>query len=82
MEVVIRFAPQAARYVREKHWHDSQQIEEQSDGWLILKFQTGGLGEVKRWVLQYGGEAEVITPESLRQDCIKEISKLAELYQI
>lgn len=82
VEVVIRFAPRAARYVREKHWHDSQQIEEQADGWLTLKFQTGGLGEVKRWVLQYGGEAEVIAPESLRQDCIEEISKLAELYQI
>ena len=24
VDVVIRFAPRAARYVREKHWHDSQ----------------------------------------------------------
>lgn len=81
-DVCIRFAPLAARYVREKHWHPSQQIQEQDNGGLILKFQTSGLGEVKRWVLQYGGDAEVIAPESLRQDCIKEVLKLINIYSI
>ena len=82
VDVVIRFAPQAARYVREKRWHDSQEIQSQDDGGLILKFRTSGLGEVKRWVLQYGGSAEVITPDNLRQDCIAEISKLVNIYSI
>ena len=81
-EVVVRFAPQAARYVREKRWHHSQEIQEQEDGGVVLKFQTSGLGEVKRWVLQYGGNAEVLAPDSLRQDCIKEISKLANIYHV
>jgi predicted DNA-binding transcriptional regulator YafY len=81
VDVVIRFAPQAARYVREKHWHDSQQIEEQTDGGLILSFQTSGLGEVKRWVLQYGGNAEVLAPDTLRQDCVNEILTLANIYK-
>ena len=82
VDVVVRFAPQAARYVREKRWHDSQEIQEQDDGGLVLKFQTNGVGEVKRWVLQYGGNAEVIAPESLRRECITEISKLAKIYHI
>lgn len=82
VNVVIRFASQAARYVREKRWHDSQEIQEEEGGALILKFQTSGLGEVKRWVLQYGGNAEVLAPDSLRQDCIKEISKLANIYHV
>ena len=80
VDVVIRFAPRAARYVREKHWHDSQQIEEQGDGGLILRFNTGGLGEVKRWVLQYGGDAEVISPMSLREECKKEINAMMRRY--
>lgn len=82
VNVVIRFASQAARYIREKRWHDSQEIQEEEGGALILKFQTSGLGEVKRWVLQYGGNAEVLAPDSLRQDCIKEISKLVNIYDI
>jgi predicted DNA-binding transcriptional regulator YafY len=79
-EVVIQFAPRAARYVRERHWHDTQNIEEQADGGLLLKFQTGGLGEVKRWVLQYGGDAEVIAPDELREECKKEIQAMMLQY--
>lgn len=82
VDVIIRFAPQAARYVREKRWHDTQEIQEQGDGGLVLKFQTSGLGEVKRWVLQYGGEAEVIAPENLRVACRTEISVMASIYKI
>lgn len=82
VDVIIRFAPQAARYIREKRWHDTQEIQEQENGGLVLKFQTSGLGEVKRWVLQYGGNAEVIAPENLRLACRNEISVLAEIYKI
>jgi predicted DNA-binding transcriptional regulator YafY len=82
VDVIIRFAPQAARYIREKRWHDTQEIQEKEDGGLVLKFQTSGLGEVKRWVLQYGGDAEVIAPENLRIACRNEISVLAEIYKI
>ena len=81
VDVVIRFAPQAARYVREKHWHDSQQVVEQDDGGLILKLNTSGLGEVKRWVLQYGGDAEVIAPAKLREEIIKETKSMTKKYR-
>jgi len=80
VDVVIRFAPQAARYVREKHWHDTQKVEEQDDGGLILKLNTSGLGEVKRWVLQYGGDAEVIAPANLRKEFKKEIKSMMRRY--
>lgn len=79
-EVVIQFAPQAARYVREKRWHDSQVIEEKGDGGIILKFQTSGLGEVKRWVLQYGGGAEVLEPANLRIELHNEINSMLANY--
>lgn len=82
VEVVIRFTPQAARYVREKHWHDTQKIEELSDGGVILRLETSGLGEVKRWVFQYGREAEVIGPLSLRDDCKKEIEMMVKRYNL
>jgi len=80
MDVSIRFTSATAHYIRERVWHPSQRIEEHEDGSLILHLKTGGFGEVKRWVLQYGGGAEVLSPESLRQECIAEIKKLSELY--
>jgi proteasome accessory factor B len=70
-EVVIRFAPRAADYIREKKWHESQSLREFKNGAVELKMKLSSLGEVQRWVLSWGGDAEVLQPpelvESVRQ---------------
>ncbi|MCX6055355.1 MAG: WYL domain-containing transcriptional regulator [Chloroflexi bacterium] len=80
-EVSIRFTPQVAHYIRERRWHASQKIEESADGSLILHMQTAGLSEVKHWVLHYGAGAEVLVPDSLREECRMEIKSMAEVYR-
>jgi predicted DNA-binding transcriptional regulator YafY len=81
VEVTIHFSPQVARYIREKRWHDSQEIQNLDDGGLILKFQTSGLGEVKRWVLQYGSGAEVLEPVELRNEVRDEVRSMLVHYE-
>ena len=81
-EVSIWFSPQKAQFIRERLWHPSQRIEEQEDGSLILHLRTGGLVEVMHWVLQFGSEAEVLSPEWLRKACKDEIEKIIERYRI
>ena len=70
-EVVIRFAPRAADYIREKKWHPSQSLREFKHGGVELKLKLSSLGEVQRWVLSWGGDAKVLQPpelaESVRQ---------------
>ena len=70
-EVVIRFAPRAADYIREKKWHPSQSLREFKNGAVELKMKLSSLGEVQRWVLSWGGDAKVAQPpelaESVRQ---------------
>lgn len=80
VEVKIRFAPQSARYIREKQWHDTQEIQNLEDGGVILTFKTSGLGEVKRWVMQYGRGAEVLEPLDLRNEIRDEIHYLLAQY--
>lgn len=80
-EVVVRFAPEQARYIRGKRWHPTQELEEHDDGSLILRMRVGGLGEVKRWVLQYGAGAEVLAPPELRQMVASEALRLHEQYR-
>ena len=60
--VAIRFDAVQARWIRERQWHPTQRIEPQPDGGLILHLRTGGLAEVKRWVMGYGAHAEVLQP--------------------
>ena len=65
--IAIRFDEYQARYIRERRFHETQSLEELDDGGVILRFESGGLDEIKRWVMQYGAHAEVLAPPQLRQ---------------
>jgi predicted DNA-binding transcriptional regulator YafY len=66
-EVVIRFNARAADYVREKKWHESQQLRELKGGGVELKLKLSSLAEIERWVLSWGGDAEVLKPRELAE---------------
>ncbi|HEX8237986.1 MAG TPA: WYL domain-containing protein [Abditibacteriaceae bacterium] len=80
-EVSIRFDAAQAIYIRERHWHGTQRLEEQADGGLILHFQASGLGEITRWVLQYGSHAQVIGPLALRERVQHEVQAMMQIYR-
>ena len=64
-DVVIRFNELVAEYIREKRWHDSQQLRELKDGGVELRLKLSSLVEIERWVLSWGGDAVVIKPFEL-----------------
>ena len=64
-EVIIRFAPRVADYIREKKWHDSQTLRELNGGAVELNLKLSSLAEVQRWVLSWGGDARVLQPAEL-----------------
>jgi predicted DNA-binding transcriptional regulator YafY len=66
-DVVIRFNSRAADYVREKKWHESQQLRELKGGGVELRMKLSGLLEVERWILSWGGDAEVSRPRELAE---------------
>lgn len=65
--VIIRFSPTVADRVREREWHETQQMKDLPDGGLELRLDLGALAEVERWILGWGSQAEVIAPQELRQ---------------
>ncbi|HLA76491.1 MAG TPA: WYL domain-containing protein [Vicinamibacteria bacterium] len=71
--VAVRFAPRQARWIRERKWHPSARIQDRKDGGCVLKMEVTGLGEVRRWVMQFGAEAEVLQPASLRREVAAEL---------
>jgi proteasome accessory factor B len=64
-EVVIRFNARAADYVREKKWHESQQLRELKGGGVELRMKLSSLMEIERWILSWGGDAKVLKPREL-----------------
>jgi predicted DNA-binding transcriptional regulator YafY len=75
--VKVRFSADQARYVKERRWADKQTLTDQPDGSVILEMETSGRWDVKRWVLAYGADAEVLEPEDLRREIAEEINKMA-----
>ena len=54
-----------ADYIREKKWHDSQQLKELKNGGLELQLKLSSLSEVERWILSWGGNAVAVRPAEL-----------------
>ncbi|MGH7960782.1 MAG: helix-turn-helix transcriptional regulator [Candidatus Binatia bacterium] len=78
--VRVRFAKRIAPLIRETCWHHSQQLKEEPNGSLLFEVEVSEPREVGWWVLQWGSEAEVLEPESLRQELYETAQRLAALY--
>jgi predicted DNA-binding transcriptional regulator YafY len=50
------------------------------DGGLVLRLKVAETSELRRWVLQFGSEAEVLAPASLRAAMVKELAAARAAY--
>jgi predicted DNA-binding transcriptional regulator YafY len=73
-DVVIRFDARVADYVREKKWHESQELRELKGGGVELRLKLSSLAEIQRWILGWGGDATVIKPRELA-DAVKQSAR-------
>jgi predicted DNA-binding transcriptional regulator YafY len=78
-EVKIRFSPDQAPFIQERTWHPSQKIEKHADGSIVLTMQVANLWEIKRWLIGYGADAQVMQPKELAKDIEKECAKLLKI---
>ena len=80
-KIRIRFSPDIADYIKEKIWHESQKIQTQKDGSIVFEVEVAGTQEIKQWIMGWGAGAEVLDPESLRDDLRREAQAVADIYE-
>ncbi len=73
--VKVRISPGWARWVGEKIWHESQKAKKNGDGSLEMIFRVAGLDEIKRWILSFGPDCQVLEPERLKEMICKDLSR-------
>lgn len=79
-KVVIRFDADAAGYIAEKVWHETQKITPGKDGTVLFEAEIAVTDEIRTWILSWGSKAAVLKPEKLKKAVKKEIEKMAGLY--
>ncbi len=80
--VRVHFAPAVSRYVTESQWHASQKLKPQRDGSLIAEFTLTATEEIQRWILSFGENAVVESPDKLVEEIRRTISQLAAAYGV
>ncbi len=73
IRVRIRFERRWASSVEERTWHPSQTLARGRGGSVELTMDVGGTAELRSWVLSFGSGAEVLEPERLRREVVREL---------
>lgn len=81
VEVVLKFSQRAAQRVRETRWHTSEEVSICENGSLLWKAQIAEPKEMLPWIRGWGADVEVLEPESMRDELVKEAEKMAKLYR-
>jgi predicted DNA-binding transcriptional regulator YafY len=79
--IAIAFAPRIARYVRERVWHPSQDVQEQPDGGVILTLDVTNDFALRAWVLGFGPLARVVSPPALAAQIKSELDQARSQYE-
>ena len=75
--VRVRFAAPLARYLRERLWHPTQRFRTLDDGRVEMTLRVADTLEVRRFILGFGSEAEVVEPAALREALRRDAEALA-----
>jgi predicted DNA-binding transcriptional regulator YafY len=76
--VRIRFAPEFARWVRERQ-HYGFRSEASTPAGVVMTYDVDSMSAIKPWLLAWGAAAEVLSPQALRDDIRQEALRLADM---
>ena len=69
-----------AQYMITQAWHDSQNIEEETEDEVIFSFRIHPTYELISLLLSYGKDLRVLEPESLKESMFSQLEAMREFY--
>jgi predicted DNA-binding transcriptional regulator YafY len=81
-DVEILFDREAAGYVGERLWHESQSLESRPDGSVVLRLQVTPNRELRTWIKGFLPHARVLKPEGLRDRIARELRQALDGYPL
>lgn len=81
VEVRLAFDATLAPYLRERPWHASQTLVEQSGGAAEATLRLNNLTDIRRHILACGRHVEVLAPADLRETIRAEAAAMVERHE-
>ncbi len=75
----VRFKNRAWRWARTQVPADIEQ-ELPQDGWTEVTFEFENVAYVAKWLLRYGTDVEVVSPDELRDEVVRQARAVTEMY--
>ena len=69
-----------AQYLITQPWHDSQNIEEETEEEIIFSFRVHPTYEFRSLVLSLGKDGRIVEPASLREELKSELAQMLDRY--
>jgi predicted DNA-binding transcriptional regulator YafY len=79
IEVRVRFAASARRWVRERQHYGFVREQTGADGGAVMTYRVEAIDEMLPWLRGWGPAAEVLTPVELREELREEAKQMVEM---
>jgi len=67
VQIKVVFSPKIAPWIAERLWHPSQSLRWLKDKRLEMALKVADTPDIRRWLLGFGLDAEVVEPAALRE---------------
>jgi predicted DNA-binding transcriptional regulator YafY len=81
IDVELVFSKKVAAWVKDKLWHSSQEAFPMKDGRLRMTLKVADTDELVGWILNFGSEVRVISPETLRNQIAEQAKRVLSSYR-
>jgi len=78
-DIILRALPHCADRARQWRFHPHQQLQDEEDGSIIIRFRASGLQELADHIFTWGGGLEIVAPAELRAVLQERIGKVTDM---
>jgi predicted DNA-binding transcriptional regulator YafY len=78
IEVELLFTKEAAAWVKDRIWHESQETTPLKGGKLRMTLQVANTSELVGWILSFGSQVQIARPETLGQKVQEEARRILD----
>jgi predicted DNA-binding transcriptional regulator YafY len=79
---ILNFNVEAAQYVNNSRHYFGFVSEQKKQDHVEMRFLTADLNMMARWILSYGNEVEIESPDELKEQVIRLVEELHEHYKV